>query len=100
MADWAATPDMVRENGKPTWSTREVAETFLGISRWTLVKWLATGRSSFVPGRRANGSYVPWRLCDVQTLAFALADNRTIDTQRLRLCMVMIHTVAEQYGFC
>lgn len=97
--DWSTTPKMIRE-GRPTWSTRYVAETFLGISRYTLVAWLSAGKAGgWCPDKRPNGAYVPWRLCDVEWLAYALADSKTITVQRLRLCMVIVQTVAEQYGF-
>lgn len=103
-------PDMGPTDGRkhgvmPTWSSGEVAKTFFGVAGSTLTGYIRGGkfgaeRDSILPAR-ADLPHQPyrWRLYDIERCAYALAENRAIDSRRLRLCLTMIKAVAEMHGY-
>lgn len=91
------TPD----TGGPTWTTKAVAETFFGTSKWNLCHLLATGRAlGQEPPKKAEWtkSQRPWTLHDVEKTAHALCETRAISPHKLRLCLHVVKTVAELHG--
>lgn len=97
------TPEMVNGQGRPVFTISVVAEVFFARSvHWARLMqrkgWMVLdGEPLEIPTTTAGAK--AFRLYDIERMAHALAENGGIDGQQLSRTVLLVKTVAQNYGF-
>lgn len=110
---WVTTPDMVwsrkRSRGgvHPSWSTGEVAKTFYGLAKETLINYLVefgtvhpgTGEDLDIPRTPTGHRPYIWTLYHIERYAEILMARGKFNGQRWHYVQDIVHAVARQHRF-